>query len=215
MATIFYARVSTSEQTVEHQRIQAEAAGFMFDEVVTDDGVSGVTTKLADRLGGRRLFDLLRAGDTLVVRWVDRLGRNYEDVSDNIRAFMRRGVVIKTVINGMTFDGATKDPMTMAVRDSLIGFMAALSQAQAEANKEAQRAGIAHVKAGTQKVYLGRKPSYTEAQISEVVSLTGAGTGVSEVAQQLGLSRAAVYRVLGNPAGAFASVRAWLPKPRQ
>ena len=209
MATIFYARVSSSEQTVEHQRSQAEAAGFVFDVVVIDDGVSGVTTKLADRPGGRRLFDLLRAGDTLVVRWVDRLGRNYEDVSDNIRAFMRLGAVIKTVINGMTFDGATKDPMTQAVRDALIGFMAALSQAQAEANKEAQRAGIAHVKAGTENVYLGRKPSYTETQISEIVALTGEGMGVSAVAKQLGLSRAAIYRVLKSPGEAFASIRAW------
>ena len=209
MTTIFYARVSTSEQTVEHQRTQAEAAGFVFDQVVIDEGVSGVTRKLAERPGGRRLFDLLRAGDTLVVRWVDRLGRNYEDVSDNIQTFMRRGVVIKTVINGMTFDGATKDPMAKAVRDALIGFMAALSQAQTEANKEAQRAGIAHVKAGAVKVYLGRKPSYTETQISEVVALTGEGKGVSAVAKELGLSRAAIYRVLKNPAEAFASIRAW------
>jgi Resolvase, N terminal domain len=88
------------------------------------------------------LFDLLRAGDILVVRWVDRLGRNYEDVCDTIREFMRRGVVIKTVINGFTFDGATKDPMQKAVRDALIAFMAALGQAQAEATKLAQRAGI-------------------------------------------------------------------------
>ena len=141
MATILYARVSTAEQTIEHQRVQAQAAGYVFDEVVTDDGVSGVTTKLIDRAGGRRLFDLLRAGDTLVVRWVDRLGRNYEDVSDNIRAFMRRGVVIKTIINGMTFDGATKDPMQKAVRDALIGFMAALSQAQAEADQGGAEGG--------------------------------------------------------------------------
>lgn len=60
--------------------------------------------RLAERPEGRRLFDMLRAGDTLVVRWVDRLGRNYADVCDTIREFMRRGVVIKTVINGMTFE---------------------------------------------------------------------------------------------------------------
>ena len=209
MGTILYTRVSTTEQTIEHQVTQAQAAGFVFDQVVTDDGVSGVTIKLADRDGGRRLFDLLRAGDTLVVRWVDRLGRNYEDVSDNIRAFMRRGVVIKTIINGMTFDGATKDPMAQAVRDALIGFMAALSQAQAEATKEAQKAGIAHAKAGKDKVYLGRKPSFTEGQISEVIALTGEGKGVTEVSKQLGLSRAAIYRIQKCPADAFASVRAW------
>lgn len=213
MATILYARVSTAEQTIEHQRAQAETAGFIFDEVVADDGVSGVTTKLADRAGGRRLFDLLRAGDTLVVRWVDRLGRNYEDVSDNIRAFMRRGVVIRTIINGMVFDGATTDPMTKAVRDALIGFMAALSQAQAEATKEAQRAGIALVKLAPNpkkpKTYLGRKPSYTESQVSEVITLTGEGHGVSEVAKQLGLSRAAIYRIQKCPGDAIASIRNW------
>ena len=76
MATILYARVSTADQTLEHQRTQAEAAGFRIDHVVADHGVSGISTRLAERSEGRRLFDMLRAGDTLVVRWVDRLGRN-------------------------------------------------------------------------------------------------------------------------------------------
>ena len=55
----------------------------------------------------------------LVVRWVDRLGRKYADVTEVIRQFMARGVVNKTVINKMTFDGATQDPMQKAV-DALI-----------------------------------------------------------------------------------------------
>jgi hypothetical protein len=46
-----------------------------------------------------------------------------------IRHFMRRGVVIRTVINNFTFDSATKDAMQQAVRDALIGFMAATAQA--------------------------------------------------------------------------------------
>src|SRR5271169_6321523 len=100
MATILYARVSTVEQTIEHQLSQAKAAGFVIDGVIADNGVSGIATRLVERPEGRRLFDKLRAGDTLVVRWVDRLGRNYEDVCDTIREFMRRGVVVRTVING-------------------------------------------------------------------------------------------------------------------
>ena len=47
MATFLYARVSTSEQTIAHQRTQAEAMGFQFDEVICDNGVSGVTTRLS------------------------------------------------------------------------------------------------------------------------------------------------------------------------
>jgi putative DNA-invertase from lambdoid prophage Rac len=69
MATILYARVSTNKQTIEHQRTQAEQAGFR-------------------RPQGRRLFDLLRSGDALVC--------------DALREFTRRGVVIRTVINGIT-----------------------------------------------------------------------------------------------------------------
>jgi putative DNA-invertase from lambdoid prophage Rac len=105
VATILYARVSTAEQTIAHQLAHAKAAGFTIDEVVADNGVSGLHTRLVESPEGRRLFDKLRAGDVLVVRWVDRLGRNYEDVCDTIREFMRRGIVIRTVINNFTFDG--------------------------------------------------------------------------------------------------------------
>jgi putative DNA-invertase from lambdoid prophage Rac len=91
MAIVLYARVSGTEQTIEHQRTQAEQAGFKLDEVISDNGVSGVSTKLAERTQGRRLFDLLRSGDTLVVRWVDRLGRNYEDICETIREFHAPG----------------------------------------------------------------------------------------------------------------------------
>ena len=149
--TILYARVSTADQTIAHQRKQAQAAGFTIDEVISDNGVSGVSTRLIERPQGRRLFDLLRKGDTLVVRWVDRLGRNYADVTDTIRDFMRRGVIIRTVISGLTFDGATSDPMQQAVRDALIAFMAASAQVQAEAAKAAQQAGIEHAKADRTK----------------------------------------------------------------
>ena len=77
---------------------------------------------------------------------VDRLGRNYEDVTDAVREFIRRGIRIETVINRMTFDGTTTDPMQQAIRDSLVAFMAAMSKAQAEVTKEAQKAGIAHAR---------------------------------------------------------------------
>jgi putative DNA-invertase from lambdoid prophage Rac len=157
---VLYARVSTTDQTTAHQVTQAKAAGFKIDKVVSDEGVSGIATKLCEREQGRRLSDKLRAGDTLVVRWVDRLGRNYTDVVDTIREFMRRGVIIKTVINGITFDGSTTDPMQQAVRDALIAFMAATAQPQAEATKSAQRAGIDHRRRAEPNAYLGRKPSY-------------------------------------------------------
>lgn len=208
MATFLYARVSTADQTLDHQRTQAEAAGFTFDHVIADHGVSGVSTRLAERTQGRRLYDMLRAGDVLVVRWVDRLGRNYQDVCDTIREFMRRGVVIKTIINGMTFDGATKDPMQQAVRDALIAFMAATAQAQAEATKAAQTAGIEHAKAQGDR-YRGRKPSYTRDQLRAVQDLLGQEAGISVIAKTTGLSRQAIYRIKDDPVGAEAVLTSW------
>jgi putative DNA-invertase from lambdoid prophage Rac len=207
--TILYARVSSADQTLAHQRSHAEAAGFTIDEVVADHGVSGVTTRLVERPEGHRLYDKLRAGDTLVVRWVDRLGRNYDDVCDTIREFMRRGVVIRTVINDFTFDGATKDPVQKAIRDALIGFMAATAQAQAEATKAAQRAGIEHAKALEDR-YLGRKPTFSRQQFDTVRSMLGQGAvGVAQIAKATGLSRQAIYRIKGDPAASEAALAAW------
>ena len=54
--TRLYARSSGTEQTIEHQRTQAEQAGFELDEVVSDSGVGGVSTELRERPQGRRLF---------------------------------------------------------------------------------------------------------------------------------------------------------------
>lgn len=208
MQTILYARVSTTNQTIAHQRSQAETAGFKIDEVVADEGVSGLTTSLKDRPQGRRLFDMLRRGDTLVVRWVDRLGRNYADVCDTIREMMRRGVIVRTVMNNLTFDGATQDPMQQAVRDALIGFMAATAQAQAEATKEAQRAGIEHARS-REDAYRGRKPSFTRDQFEAVRGALGQGVGVSEIAAATRLTRQTVYRIRDNAAEAEAALARW------
>jgi putative DNA-invertase from lambdoid prophage Rac len=209
MASILYGRVSTIEQTAEHQLTQAEAAGFKVSEAVFDNGSSGVSTRLVERPDGRRLFDKLRAGDILVVRWVDRLGRNYDDVCETIREFMRRGVAIKTVINGMTFNGATKDPVQKAVRDALIAFMAAIAQAQAEATKAAQRAGIEHAKQSGERKYLGRKPGFTREQFGSVRNMLGQETGIAQIANAVGLTRQTIYRIKDDPAACEAALAAW------
>jgi len=148
-----------------------------------------LSTRLVERPEGRRLYDKLRAGDVLVTRWVDRLGRNYGDVVGTIREFMRRGVIIKTVINPMTFDGATTDPMQCAVRDALIAFMAATAQrAQAEATKAAQRAGIEHAKANGERIFLGRKLSYAREQLARVRDMFDQH-GMAAIARETGLKR--------------------------
>lgn len=195
--TILYARVSTREQTLAHQKEQAERAGFVIDEVVADHGVSGVATALRDRPQGKRLFDLLRRDDVLLVRFIDRLGRNYQDVTATIREFMERGVIVKTVLNSMTFDGSVTDPTQKAVRDALLAFLAAMAEAQAEATRDAQMAGIRHAK--EKNAYRGRKPAYTRRNIDDTLRLVGEGVPQAEVARRLNLSRAMVIRMSREP----------------
>jgi putative DNA-invertase from lambdoid prophage Rac len=208
---VLYARVSTTDQTTAHQVTQAEATWFKIETVLSDEGVSGVSTRLAERPEGKRLFDMLRSGDTLVVRWVDRLGRNYTDVVDTIREFMRRGVIIKTVINGLTFDGSTTDPMQQAVRDALIAFMAATAQAQAEATKSAQRAGIDHKRRAQPNAYLGRKPSYDRGTFDRIRLALGSANppSLSAIARAEGLSKQTVFRLKQDPQAALAALEAW------
>ncbi len=131
------------------------------------------------------------------------------DATATIRHLMNEGVVVKTVINAMVFDGSTTDPIQKAVTDALIAFMAATAQAQAEATKAAQKAGIAHAKQQSEVKYRGRKPSYTRAQFDSVRAMLDQHQGVSAIAKATALSRQAIYRIEQDPAAAEAVLATW------
>ena len=217
-ATVLYVRVSTAEQTSEHQVTQAEAAGFLVDRVITDHGVSGVHTRLEERDQGKRLFDILRPGDTLLVRWVDRLGRNYEDVKGVISAFNQRGITVRTVINGMEFasdqrlEASDNADMLKAARDAMLAFMSAMASADAQAKAEARKAGIEHAKrsADAERKYRGKKPSFDRTTFDGVQAMLSQGTStVSQIAREWGLSRQAVIRIRDEASRCEAALRRW------
>ncbi|MEO9632431.1 MAG: recombinase family protein, partial [Sulfitobacter sp.] len=200
--TVLYVRVSTAEQTSAHQLSQAKAAGFDIEDhhVITDHGVSGVSVRLCEREQGRRLFDILQPSDTLLVRWIDRLGRDYDDVKEVIETFNKKGVTVRTVINNITFqsDYALEgDDTGKAVRNALLGFMAAMASADTKAKKEARLAGVKHAKEGpdADRKYRGKRPSYDRATMTKVQSLLTQANTVSAIAKETGLSRQTVLRI--------------------
>ncbi|WP_181892845.1 recombinase family protein [Falsiruegeria mediterranea] len=214
--TVLYVRVSTSEQTSDHQLAQAREAGFLIadDHVITDHGVSGVSVRLADRDQGRRLFDLLQPNDTLLVRWVDRLGRNYEDVKEVIETFNKKGVTVRTVINQMTFEADHKltDPTMKAARAAILAFMSALAEADATAKRESRQAGIDHAKASADadRKYRGKKPSYDRSIFDAVQTMLAQNARtVSQIARETGLSRQAVLRIRDTPEAADVALHRW------
>lgn len=97
--------------------------------------------------------------------------------------------------------------MQASVRDALIGFMAAT--AQAEANKEAQRAGIEANKGDPAKCR-GGKPSYDRDKFNSVLDRLGSGENVSSIARNEGLTRQTVLRIRDNQEQAEASLTRWL-----
>ena len=108
----------------------------------------------------------------------------------------------------MVFDGAAATPMAKAVRDALIEFMAATAQAQAEATKEAQRAGIAHAQA-RESSYRGRKPSYCREKFTAARMMHSRDESISTVSRETGLSRQTVYRIRDDAVGAESALAAW------
>jgi DNA invertase Pin-like site-specific DNA recombinase len=98
--------------------------------------------------------------------------------------------------------------MQEAVRDALIAFMAATAQAQAEATKEAQKAGIQAARNNEAK-YRGKKPSYDSRKLMIVTDMLTRGVGTSEIAKVTELTRQTVLRIKKDPAAAQVALAKW------
>jgi DNA invertase Pin-like site-specific DNA recombinase len=102
--------------------------------------------------------------------------------------------------------------MQQAVRDSLIAFMAATAQSQAEVTKEAQKAGIAHAQANDDgSKYRGRKPTFSPEQFRLVRDLLNQGIAVASIAKTTGLNRQSVYRIQAEPDRQLAALATRYP----
>jgi DNA invertase Pin-like site-specific DNA recombinase len=209
VAVIFYGRVSAAGQTIEHHREQAEAAGFRIDRVLADRSVSAAAARFGERPGGKHLFFVIRRGDTLVVPWVEHLGRDFADAGETIRHFMRQGVVVRTVTGRLAFDATTTDPIQQAAQDALIAFMAVSAQAEAAAMPEMQPSAIVARLVDEQAKYRGRKPSFDKAQLTAACQMLTRASSIGDVARATGLSRQTVYRIREDQDAARMALARW------
>ena len=90
-----YKRVSTVAQTLEQQDAALAAAGVM---KTFSDTMSGATD---DRPGLPALLDYVRAGDTVVVWKLDRLGRNTFHVLETVKALTDRSITLISTTDGI------------------------------------------------------------------------------------------------------------------
>lgn len=178
MKTYGYARVSSEGQDLQIQIDALEAAGC---SVVRHEKVSA--TSRIGRTELQTLLDFLREGDTLMVTRIDRLARSVKDLQDIVYDLRNRGIALKATEQLID----TSTPAGKAFLDMLAVF----AEFETSLRKERQMEGIAKAKA--QGVYKGRKPTINR---NEVQSLHLSGVGPTEIANQLGIGRASVYRAL-------------------
>ena len=174
-----YARVSSSGQSLEVQLEALEGAGC---EKVFSEKKSGRTAAEREQL--QECLDFVRSGDTVVVTRLDRLARSVVDLFQIVERMAQKGVAFRCLQQS----GVDTDTSSGRLMLAVLGAVAAF---EADIRRERQMEGIARAKAAG--VYQGRKPSV---DIDEVRRLRAAGLGASDIAKQLGIARASVYRAI-------------------
>ncbi len=179
---IGYARVSTKDQKL---RMQLDALNAVnCDMIFKDHGVSG--TK-ANRNGLDAMLDGLKAGDTVVVFKLDRLGRSVLHLADLLVRFQNRGIHFCSISEGIN----TTTPGGKLV----FHLFSAFAEFQRDIIVENTRAGLdAARKRGSR---LGRPPVLdTRTVLKAHLEIQRDGVSVSQVARRLGIDRVTLARSL-------------------
>ena len=182
MATIGYARVSTTDQNPQLQLDALQEAGAA--RVFTDHGVSGSSSS---RPQLDTALDHLREGDVLTVWKLDRLGRNTQHVLTVVDDLTSRGIGFRSLTEGLHTEGA--------MGKAMLTIMAAFAQLERDTMIERTRAGLAAAAANGRKG--GRPRKVDDAAANKARSLRDKGVNATDIAKMLGVSRATVYRYLG------------------
>ena len=178
--SVGYIRVSSSDQNSDRQLV-----GIPVD-VTFEDKASGKDT---NRPALNDMLRHVRAGDTVYVHSLDRLGRDLVDLHTVIRNLTGRGVEVRFVSEGLVFNGSND-----AMADLMLGLLGAVAQFERTKIRERQAEGIAQAK--RRGVYKGRKPSLNPDQVIDLRNKAEAGVSKAELARQFNISRETVYQYL-------------------
>ena len=182
---IGYARVSTRQQSTDRQEVDILASGVRRDDLYVDQGVSGAR---ASRPQFDRALDALEDGDTLVITTLDRLGRSTQNMLAFAGELRTRGAGLR-VLNLGGGDVDTSTPMG----SMLFTIMAALGQMEHDIKRERVVDSITKRRQAGKDLG-GRPRLVTDSQVRNARRLVDAGETASEVARDLGMSRATFYR---------------------
>ncbi|MDD3597821.1 recombinase family protein [Sulfuricurvum sp.] len=175
---IGYARVSTTDQNLTLQKEALDKAGC---ERIYEDTISGTR---AERPGLTKALEMLRSGDTLVVWKLDRLGRSVKNLITLVGEINSNGIHFKSLTDSI-------DTGTPSGR-FFFHVMASLAEMERELIIERTRAGLEVARALGRKG--GRKRTMTDSKIDSAKKLLSSGVPPRDVAKDLGVSLATLYR---------------------
>ena len=181
-----YARVSTTHQSLDQQMDALTAAGVDPTRVYTDK-LSGTAAR-TQRPGLAALLDYAREGDAIVVVGIDRLGRNAAEVMTTIRDLGERGIVLRSLREGIDTSNASGRMVA--------GVLVSLAELELELGKERRAASRDARRARGQSI--GRPKALDDSKTALAQRMHASGEGASTIAAALGVSRATVYRVLAD-----------------
>ena len=135
-----YARVSTREQNAERQLIALTGFGIA-ESAIFVDKQSG---KDFERTQYRRLMRKLKDGDTLVVKSIDRLGRNYEEILEQWRVITKEKRAAIVVLDMPLLDTRQNRDLTgTLIADIVLQLLSYVAQTEREFIRQRQAEGIA------------------------------------------------------------------------
>ena len=193
--TYYYARVSSKEQNLDRQIAAFKALGAQEREIITDKE-SG---KDLDRAGYQALKNaILRRGDTLVIKSLDRLSRNKTDIKNELQHFKDNGIRLKVIDLPTTMMELPEGQEWVfeMVNNILIEVLGTIAEQERANIRQRQAEGIEAAKASGKK--LGRPALTFPANWNEVYTAWKAREITAKTAmEQTGTKRTSFYKLVG------------------
>ncbi|KAA0948936.1 recombinase family protein [Pseudomonas sp. ANT_H14] len=166
--------------------LQRDALNLAGCSVIYEETMSG---KSANRPELGHCLKALRAGDTLIVWRLDRLGRSLPDLVGIVGQLEREAVGFESINEHIE--------TTSAAGKLIFHVFAALAEFERNLTRERTKAGLDAARARGRKG--GRKPSLDERQTREIKALLrDPQIHVTDVARRYGISRSTLYRYVGS-----------------
>lgn len=189
--TFYYARVSTREQNLDRQLEAFRALGADEREIITDKE-SG---KNLDRPGYQVLKSaMLRPGDTLIVKSLDRLSRSKSDIHNELQWFKDNSIRLKVIDLPTTMMDlpSGQEWVFEMVNNILIEVLGTIAEQERLTIRQRQREGIAAAKAKGK--HLGRPATVLPDNWDEVIALWRSGQiSAKEAMRRTGVKRTHFY----------------------